>query len=168
MRTRIAILCILVLGLALWPLTDRALAAPAPPFELPDLEGRATRLTTLTAGGTVLLIFWTTECVYCYAHIRDLNALQERYGERGLQVVGINIGGEPRQEVALYAQENGVRYRLLADPAANLDVAEAYRVPGTPSFVLVDRQGELRYRGHRLAEVEARLPALLEGGGGVP
>ena len=149
-------------GVALLLVAGTALASPAPAFALPDLEGRTAKLAELTARGPVLLVFWATECVYCFAHIRDLNALQEKYRDAGLQVVGINIGAEPRAEVAAYAEDNGVRYRLLADPLRNLDVAHAYQVPATPTFALIDTSGELRYRGHRLSSAEARLQQLLD------
>lgn len=99
-----------------------------------------------------MLIFWELECVYCYSHIKDFNALAERYQGR-LKLAGINFLGEYADDVAQYAKDNNVHYTLLADRLKNIDVAEAYKIIGSPTMVLIDPQGKILYYGHQIPEL---------------
>ncbi len=63
--------------------TGHKVGQTAPEFTLSSLEGSEVSLNALTQQGHVLLIFWATECVYCYAHIENFNALHEQYHDRG-------------------------------------------------------------------------------------
>lgn len=132
----------------------------APDFELKDLDGRTHSLAQLRNNGPVLLIFWATECVYCHALLSDFKTAHSRYAPRGLTLAGINIGGEHNVEVKAYVTDNEVPWLILSDRVANLDVAEAYRVLGTPTVVLVGADGEVLFYGHRMPDLEK----FLEGG----
>jgi len=50
----------------------------SPPLNLKDLKGQV-----------VLIRFWTDTCPYCSRSMPSLNFLQKKYGDRGLQVLGI-------------------------------------------------------------------------------
>lgn len=125
----------------------------APGFTLSSLEGSEVSLNALTQQGHVLLIFWATECVYCYAHIEDFNALYDQYHNKGLTVAAINIAGEYAQEVREYARSNGLKYLVLADRLNNLDVAEDYHVVGTPTLVLISPDNRVLFYGHNLPDI---------------
>lgn len=125
----------------------------APAFELKALDGGLHKLTSLTSKGHVLLVFWATECVYCYAHVTDFKKLHQQYAEKGLTLAAINIGGEYDMEVKEYVKDNELNYLVLSNRLKNLDVAEAYHVIGTPTLVLVSPQGEIVYRGHNIPDI---------------
>ncbi|MDZ7804849.1 TlpA disulfide reductase family protein [Thiohalophilus sp.] len=133
--------------------TGHRVGQTAPGFELTSLEGDKVSLDSLTQQGHVLLVFWATECVYCYAHISDFNALHDHYHDRGLTVAAINIAGEYAQEVREYARSNDLKYLVLADRLDNLDVAEDYHVVGTPTLVLVNPENRILFYGHNLPDV---------------
>ncbi|MDZ7661708.1 TlpA disulfide reductase family protein [Thiohalophilus sp.] len=137
--------------------TGHRVGQTAPGFELTSLEGDKVSLDSLTQQGHVLLVFWATECVYCYAHISDFNALHDQYHDRGLTVAAINIAGEYAQEVREYAQSNGLKYLVLADRLDNLDVAEDYHVVGTPTLVLVSPDNRVLFYGHNLPDISKWL-----------
>jgi len=133
--------------------TGHKVGQTAPGFELSSLEGNKVSLTSLTQKGHVLLVFWATECVYCYAHIDDFNALHDQYHDKGLTVAAINIAAEYEQEVREYAADNGLKYLVLANRLDNLDVAEDYHVLGTPTLVLISPDNRVLFYGHNLPDI---------------
>lgn len=126
-------------------------------FKLKNLSGATVTLAGLKKKGHVLLVFWAAECVYCYSHIKDFNALHEKYNNKGLTVAAINIGGEYKPEISEYVKDNGVKYLVLANRLDNLDVAEAYRAVGTPTLVMVSPQGKILFYGHTPPDVSQWL-----------
>jgi len=124
----------------------------APEFSLPSLEKKTVSLTGLRAKGHVMLVFWETQCVYCYSHINDFNALQKKY-PKALTIAGINFLGEYPEDIQEYATDNNVKYLLLADRLNNIDVAEAYKVIGSPTIVLIAPEGKILFYGHNIPDV---------------
>lgn len=133
--------------------TGHKVGQTAPGFALNSLASDRVTLNSLTAKGHVLLVFWATECVYCYAHIEDFNALHEQYHDKGLTVAAINIAGESEREVREYATDNGLKYLVLANRLDNLDVAEDYHVVGTPTLVLISPDNRVLFYAHNLPDV---------------
>lgn len=125
----------------------------APEFALKDLQGKVHTLSELRKQRHVFLVFWATECVYCYAHIKDFNQIQTQYPTK-LKVAAINIAGEYDQEVADYVKDNGVKYLTLSDRLKNIDVSEAYNVLGTPTLVLISPDGKVLYNGHKIPDLQ--------------
>ena len=125
----------------------------APEFTLKTLAGDKVSLNSLRKSGHVLLVFWAVECVYCYAHIKDFNALHEKYHDKGLTVAAINVAGEYDVEVAEYVKDNQLKYLVLSDRLNNLDAAEAYHVVGTPTLVLVSPEGQVVFYGYIVPDV---------------
>lgn len=134
--------------------TGHKVGEQAPGFTLGSLTGEQYSLEQLTKQGHVLLVFWATECVYCYAHLADFKKLHTQYNENGLTLAAINIGGEYNPEIKEYVDDNKINYLILSDRLKNLDVAESYKVFGTPTMVLVSPKGKILYRGHKLPELD--------------
>ncbi len=124
----------------------------APEFKLKTLDKVEHSLSSLRKKGHVLLVFWAVECVYCYAHIKEFNHAHEKYKSK-LTIAAINIGGEYPVEVSEYVKDNKLKYLVLSERLNNLDVAEKYRVLGTPTLVLVSPQGKILFYGHRMPEL---------------
>lgn len=143
---------ILSIGL---PVVQAAALKPgdiAPEFTLTSLAKQAVSLQSLRGKGHVMLVFWETECVYCYAHIKDFNALQKKYKDK-LTIAGINFLGEYAEDIQEYADNNKVEYLLLADRLNNIDVAEAYKVIGSPTIVLVAPDGKILAYDYKIPDV---------------
>ena len=126
---------------------------PAPGFSLKSLGGEQVSLQGLLTKGHVMLVFWETQCVYCYAHIKDFNALQKQYQDEGLTIAAINFLGEYESEVREYVTDNDVQYLVLADRLNNIDVAEAYKVIGSPTIVMVAPDGKILSYGHKIPDM---------------
>lgn len=93
----------------------------APEFKLKSLEGKIYTLASLRKKGHVLLVFWAVDCVYCYAEVKDLNAMYKKYKHKGLIIAAINIGAEYDDDVAEYVKDNNIKYLILSNRLDNLD-----------------------------------------------
>src|SRR3982750_911813 len=64
-------------------------------------------------GKIVVLDFYATWCEPCRAETPRLVQLQRDHGAGGLQVIGLNVGGDyDRSEVPAFAKEFGIGYPL--------------------------------------------------------
>jgi cytochrome c biogenesis protein CcmG/thiol:disulfide interchange protein DsbE len=106
------------------------------------LDGRRMSLEDFR-GRAVVLDFYATYCPPCRDEIPHLVRLQKRFGPQGLQVVGLNVGGEEDQaKVPAYVRELGIQYQL-ANPdeeTVNTFLSGDTAIPQTFVF---DRQGQL-------------------------
>ena len=130
------------------PIIGYKVGQVAPEFNLKSLSGKPYTLAELRKKGHVMLVFWAVECVYCYAHVKDFNALHAKYNNKGLTIAAINIGAEYNDDVAEYVKDNNIKYLILANRLDNLDAAEAYHSVVTPTMVVVAPDGKVVYYGH--------------------
>jgi len=105
-------------------------------------DGRRSRLSDF--GGRVLVLdFYATWCAPCRKSIPHLSELQRHSSTRGLQVVGLNVGGpDDRVKVAAFASEFNIPYPLgFPDkPLSDLFLSDDDSIPQTFVF---DRSGQL-------------------------
>ena len=132
-------------------------SGPAPNFTLDSLDGDAVTLSELK-GQVVVLDFWATWCSPCVEALDHLQQIHERYADRGVVVLAINIE-EERNEIAAFAADHGYTITILLD--ADSRVSDAYGVQGIPHTVVVNREGELHYTPGGPDDVEDRLRQLL-------
>lgn len=126
----------------------------APDFTLKTMAGKPFTLSAALKEGHVMLIFFETQCVYCYSHIGDLNTLHDKYHGKGLNILAINFIGEAEFSVREYARDNGLKFGVAVDKLNGIDVAEAYKVLGSPTIVLIAPDGKIAFYGFTLPDVE--------------
>ena len=131
--------------------TMLALGTLAPPFRLPDTQGRAVSLEDFSQAEALLVVFMCNHCPYV-KHIRGaLATLAREYQPRGLAMIGINANDAenyPDDSPEKMAEEviaAGYTFPYLYDHDQR--VAQAYRAACTPDFFLFDNQRRLIYRG---------------------
>lgn len=125
---------------------SRLAPQPAPALRL-AVEGHPGTFQTLEslAGRVVLLNFWATWCVPCRREFPVLEALSKELAPAGLTVLAINVeDAEANAEIAAFLKQAHPSFPVLRD--MDMAVARAYRIPGMPAVMLVDRQGQLRWQ----------------------
>lgn len=136
---------------------------------LPDVYGTPWEFQE-AQGQLILLDFWGTWCRPCLAAIPHIKRLHSEYGPAGLEVVGIACerGNESqRSRQALEAIErHKVNYRvLIAEEFDRCPVQQRFGIQSYPTLILLDRQGNIRWRGdaNGLVQLEAILRRDLRG-----
>ena len=112
---------------------------PAANFKLAALDGKQYELEALR-GKVVLLDFWATWCAPCRRDIPALEKLSQEFKEKGLVVLGLDVG-EDRKTVEEFRKTAKVSYPMLLTTGA--DTPGAYQVTAYPTVVVVDRQGKI-------------------------
>ncbi len=114
---------------------------PAPALSLPSLKGEVVALDKLR-GKVVYVDFWASWCGPCRRSFPWMNEMQQKYGARGLVVVGVNVD-----------KKRGDADRFLAQIPANFTVVfdeagitpSAYGVKGMPSSYVIDARGNVTF-----------------------
>lgn len=108
-------------------------------FILKDLNGKDVKLSDYK-GRPIFLIFMTTWCRDCLASIPNLKAIYNRYHEKGLVMLSIDIE-ETHAKAAAYSKKHSLPYPILLDPEGSL--SRKYGVGGVPVKALIDRNGRI-------------------------
>ena len=115
-----------------------AVGTAAPSFTLPTLSGETLSLTALRAlGKPVLVLFSDPGCGPCNTLLPEIGQWQRDYANK-LVVALLSRGTVEANRPK--AGEHGLRHILLQ---TDREVAEAYHAAGTPSAVLVRRDGTI-------------------------
>lgn len=115
-----------------------------PEFSTNDFQGMKISSSDLR-GKVVIIDFWATWCQPCKREMPGYQKLLDRYGSRGLAVVGFKATMMmDTEDPVRFAREVGVHYPLAV---ANADIVEKFGgLQGLPTTFLYDRRGILRQK----------------------
>lgn len=129
----------LLAGAACRPSTPQIPSGPAGwSFE----DGRRAHVSDYK-GKVLLLDFYATWCEPCRLEMPHLVALHQKYEAQGLQIIGLNVGGEDDyEEVPAFRQEFGIPFPLTIPDEAFVD---QYLGPNQniPQSFVIDRDGKI-------------------------
>ena len=178
---RTAVLCIAFLGNIMLPtlqgqqdahapLIAAANRKAAPAFDLPNHDGKKTRLADLR-GKIVLLNFWATDCGGCVLEIPSFIELESTYKSASFTTIGVSMdisyedlkdANEAWQRVTPFVSKRGINYPIVMGDEA---VSKAYALKAFPATYLIDRSGRVAasYVGVLIdkATVAANIKGLL-------
>ena len=149
--------------------SDRPDPRAAPDFTLTAAGGETVQLSKYR-GRVVLLDFWATWCPPCRAGIPHNMELQEKYGPKGLTVLGLSLDQNP-EDMEQFLERNPSNFpMMLLDDATR----QAYGgIPTIPYAVLIDRTGRIRQKklgfSQEIAQsMEKAIVQLLNEGVSIP
>jgi thiol-disulfide isomerase/thioredoxin len=134
----------------------------APDLTLTSLEGNPIRLKDYQ--GQVLVVdFWATWCGPCRLEIPHLIALQDEYGGRGFQVIGVAVG-DREESVRLFSEQVGINYPTAMGNDAAVEAFGGFTAIPTTFVVAPDGSIAAKLTGYQEKQVfetliENLLPA---------
>jgi thiol-disulfide isomerase/thioredoxin len=120
-------------------LTAELLRTDGSVFKLSDLRGKA-----------VLVNLWGIWCGPCRADMPDLVELQKEFGEKGFEVLGVNLGddqGMPEWlwDIQKFGKQMGLNYPLArSSDEFTRSLYQLTHASVVPQSILIDSKGRLR------------------------
>jgi cytochrome c biogenesis protein CcmG/thiol:disulfide interchange protein DsbE len=112
----------------------------APLLVLPRLDAEGSLDLEALRGRVVVLNFWSSWCIPCRDEAPALEATWQRYRERGVMVLGVNV--QDLTPAALrFLHETRTTYPTVRDK--DNTVYRAYGLTGVPETFFVDRSGRI-------------------------
>lgn len=111
----------------------------APNFSLEQLHGSELALADLNGKG-VVLNFWGTWCEPCKAEMPALQEKYETYKDKGLVVVGVNIGESPIT-IEPFIKQFGIDFPILLDRKSQ--ITKLYRIGPIPTTFFISPEGKV-------------------------
>ena len=127
------------------------LGTPAPPFALPDTQGRTVRIEDVAGPNGLVVAFICNHCPFVLHLIDDFVGFAREALAKGIGVVAISSNDivefpeDDYDHMEVFAAERGFPFPYLHD--ADQQVAIAYEAICTPDFFMFDRDLRLFYEG---------------------
>ena len=142
---------------------------PARDFSLPVAStgkfsvSATTQSLSELKGKAVFLNFWATWCGPCRSEMPSMEALYNKYRERGLEVFAVNIM-EKEDEVLSFMEDNDLSFPAALDLDGK--VSNSYGIQSIPTTFLINREGNIVVRlvgsiDWDMPEIHAAIEALL-------
>jgi thiol-disulfide isomerase/thioredoxin len=121
--------------------THEPLPEKVQPFQATTLDNR-TLVIDETPGRPFIMTFWATWCQPCIVEMPILEAAYRT--DDDLLVIGINAGMEEPTTVQRWIETNNITFPIVMDKFYQLE--RLYQVPGLPTTLFIDRDGNIRLR----------------------
>jgi len=111
-----------------------------------DLDGNPLKIEDYK-GKVVLVNLWAIYCPPCRAEMPELVAMQEKYKDKGFEVVGLNVSDEQDEtveQVKEFAQKMKLNYKIgYANSKMLSGFIKLTRLSGIPQTMIINREGNM-------------------------
>lgn len=131
--------------------TVLTLGSKMPDFSLPATDGRTYSSSSFSNAEVLIIIFSCNHCPYVQAYENRIIQIQNKYKEKGVQVVAINSNDAVKypedsfSEMQKRAEEKGFNFPYLYDETQ--DIARAFGATHTPELFVFNKERKLVYFG---------------------
>jgi peroxiredoxin len=115
---------------------------PAPEFSYPGLTAGETISSSAFEGKVLVVNFWASWCGPCRVEAPALEAIRQRYRERGVEFLGVNFKDD-RYAGQAFEDEFALSYPSAYDPSGSL--AHKFGVLALPSTFVISADGWIEY-----------------------
>jgi thiol-disulfide isomerase/thioredoxin len=108
-------------------------SGPLPEFSLRTLKGQTLHSQELK-DSIVVLDFWATWCEGCITEIPAFNRLAQKYGPRGVKVIGMAVQSGWARDIQKFARQYKMRYTILV---GNDDTVSEFGIISFPATYVI-------------------------------
>lgn len=95
-------------------------------------------------GKVMLVNLWATWCIPCVAEMPHIVEMQEKFKDKGFEVIGLDSDDESKEQIEAFAAKQKLNYQLgWADGALMSEFIKITRLQGIPQSILINREGQL-------------------------
>lgn len=113
----------------------------APNWTLSDAKGRTHSLSDYR-GKIVVLDFWASWCGKCASLMPQLEKLHQKYKDKGVVVLGVNLLEDGKNDPVKMMREKGMTYKILLKGDT---MAAEYGVEIVPMIYVIGADGKVLY-----------------------
>lgn len=144
-----------------------AIGSMAPEFSAPNPNGETIALKDIR-GKVTIIDFWAAWCGPCRRENPNVVKIYEKYHEKGLEIIGVSLDGNPRQKdakgewLAAIEKDNLTWHQVSSLNYFNDPVAKLYNIQSIPATFILDSEGKIVAKNLRGAQLEAKIAELLD------
>ena len=120
-----------------------AVGEAPPKFTLTDLKGDKVTVPDAFTGKVIIIRFWVDSCKSCAKEMPMLDHTYNKYKDRGLVVLAVNVG-QKKDVAEAFVTNLKITYPVLLDPDSA--ITKQYGVKAVPFTLIIDRKGITRKR----------------------
>ncbi len=114
-------------------------------FKLLTTDNKEIELETFAKNKVTLLVFGATWCHSCRNEVSALKGYYNELKDKGLKLISVDIQ-ENKKAVVSFIEKFQINYPVALD--TNGSVARQYNIVGIPLNIVMDKNGEIRYKEH--------------------
>lgn len=122
----------------------------------PSLTGGQINVANLK-GRVVLVVFWATWSTQSVADVPVLRGLLELYGDRGFEIVGVNLD-QQAADITKFKKKSRMIWPNIFQPGGlDAPLAQRFGLVSVPTMILVDRDGRVLSNGLTINDLKEKL-----------